>query len=171
MKRAISITFVLAIVIGCATAFAPRLRADESPVAAGKPAVVAVTDAELQKMLDNMGFEPTKLSRGYLITIKQDTWTYYIQILLSSNGTKIGFNSNLGVVENPDAVTAEQWKALMISNGDIDPSFFFFDKESKKLYLHRALDNRAIDAAFLRKQIEIFSGNIKGTGALWKFTK
>ena len=170
MKRAPLIAFVLAIVVGCATLLAPRLRADDPPVAA-KAVPPAVSDAELQKMLDNMGFEPKKLTRGYLITIKQDTWTYYIQILLSSDGTKMGFNSNLGVVENPDMVTAEQWKALMISNGDIDPSFFFFDKESKKLYLHRALDNRSLDAAFLRKQIENFSGNIKETAALWKFTK
>jgi len=46
-----------------------------------------------------------------------------------------------------------------------------FDAKTKKLYLHRVLDNRSITPAFLRSQIENFVGNMKSTADLWKFTK
>jgi len=122
-------------------------------------------------MLDNMGNEPKKLSKGYLIAMKRDSWTFNIQIVLSDDRTKIGFNSNLGIVENPESITAQQWKDLLIGNGDVDPSFFYLAKDAKKLFLHRVIDNRGIDAAFLRQQTESFCTNTKDTAKLWAFTK
>ena len=50
--------------------------------------------------------------------------------------------------------------SLLVSNGDIDPSAFYFDKDQKKLYLHRSFDNRAITPAVLRKELDSFAGNI-----------
>jgi len=142
----------------------------------GTSAVVQSAPAQLdgeslRQMLTNMGLEPKTLSKGFLIAIKRDTWTFNMQLVVSTDKTKIGMNANLGGVENPDAVTAAQWKALMIANGNIDPSFFFFDAEQKKLYLHRSLDNRTLTPAYLREQIDLFVGNVKNTGDLWKFTK
>jgi hypothetical protein len=166
-RSAASAPALFAIVLWSATAIAPLLRAQDAP----RPTVPAVTEDSLRQMLDNMGYEPKKLGKGYLIVIKRDSWTFNMQILLSPDKSKIGFNSNLGSVDNPDSVTAEQWKNLLISNSNIDPSFFFFDKDSKKLYLHRPLDNRGLDPVFMRQQIENFCTNIKETGDLWKFTK
>jgi hypothetical protein len=80
-------------------------------------------------------------------------------------------NANLGKVDDPDTVTAAQWKALLVANGDIDPSTFYFDNQQKKLFLHRTFDNRALTPAFLRGQIENFVANIKSTADLWKFAK
>ena len=171
MNKAISATALFALVLWGSTVVAPLLRAQDANPIENRTTVAAISDDSMQQMLDNMGYEPKRLGKGYLISIKRDSWTYNMQILLSPDKTKIGFNANLGSVENPDSITAAQWKNLLISNGEIDPSFFFFDKESKKLYLHRVLDNRGINAAFLRQQIENFCGNIKETGDLWKFTK
>jgi len=103
--------------------------------------------------------------------VKRDTWTLNVQLVLSADKTKLGMNANAGIVENPDAVTAAQWRGRLISNGDIEPTTFYFDATTKKLYLHRALDNRGLTAAYLRGQIDILCGNIIGTGELWKFTK
>jgi len=122
-------------------------------------------------MLANLGLEPKPLSKGFLIAIKRDTWTLNMQLVLSPNLEKLGMNANLGKVDDPDSVTASEWKNLLISNGDIDPSAFYFDKDQKKLYLHRSLDNRAVTPEFLRKQIDNFGDNIKNTADLWKFTK
>ena len=130
-----------------------------------------LSDDGLRQMLDGMGLEPKALTKGFLIAIKRDTWTYYIQLVLSDNKEKLGMNSNLGIVENPDSVTAAQWKALMVSNGDIEPSFFYFDPATKKLYLHRVLDNRGLTPAYVRSQVDAFISNLKGTADLWKFTK
>ena len=125
----------------------------------------------LKQVLDGMGMEPKALSKGFLVALKQDTWTINLQVLISENKSKIGLNSNLGKIDDPDSVTASQWRALLIANGDVDPSYFYFDKDQKKLYLHRSFDNRAVTPAFLRGQIESFAANVRSTEALWKFTK
>ena len=153
----------------CATAlcgslvFLPFVHRDDEPS--------ALDNAGLQSMLDNMGYSPKPLSNGYLISIKQDSWTYNMQLLLSSDGSKIGMNANLGVVEDPSTITSDQWRTLLEKNEDVDPSSFYFDKENKKLYIHRALDNRQVTPAFMRKQIENFCSNIHDTSDEWGFTK
>src|ERR1051325_4050714 len=157
-KTWLNIVPLFAVVLWIVTAAAPNLRAQDS---ASKPSFTILTEDGLKQMLDNMGYEPKKLGKGYLLSIKRDSWTYNMQLVLSSDHSKLGFNSNLGIVENPESITAEQWKNLLISNGNIDPSFFFFDKDTKKLYLHRVLDNRAIDPAYLRQQIDGFVNNIR----------
>lgn len=171
MKNVISATALFAVILWGMTAMVPLLRAQEASQNEKSLTVSPLTEENLKQMLDNMGFEPKKVGNGYQISIKRDTWTFYIHLILSGDKSKIGLNANLGLVENPDAVTAEQWKNLLISNGNIDPSFFFFDKDSKRLYLHRVLDNRGITPSFFRQQIENFCANIKDTGDLWKFTK
>ena len=121
--------------------------------------------------LTNMGFEPKKLSKGFLIAIKQDTWTLNMQLVISANTEKIGLNANLGKVEDPASVSAPTWYELLVSNGDIDPAAFYFDKDQKKLYLHRTFDNRGVTPAILRREIEAFGAAICKTESLWKFTK
>ena len=124
----------------------------------------------LMKFLENMGLEPKKLSKGYLIAIKQDTWTLNTQFVLSEDATKIGLNANLGVVDE-STVSASQWMNLLVANADIDPSYFYYDKEKKKLFLHRSFDNRKITPAILRRELDRFCSNIRSTSELWKFTK
>jgi hypothetical protein len=166
--RAVSLTSLLAISFCVAMGVSPRLHSQETKLAAAPGALV---DDGLRKMLDGMGYEPKALTKGFLIAVKRDAWTINIQIVISPNGERIGMNANLGLVENPDGVTAAQWKDLMIANGDIDPSAFYFDATQKKLYLHRVMDNRGMTPAILRQQIENFCGNMIDTADLWKFTK
>ena len=131
----------------------------------------ALDDGSLKALLGGLGYEPTKLSKGYLIAIKRDTWTYNMQFRLSDDGTKVGINANLGKVDNPDDVPAASWLKLLEANEDVDPSSFYFDKEQGKLYLHRVLDNRGITAPFVRQQVDSFCANLKNTADAWKFTK
>jgi hypothetical protein len=127
---------------------------------------VSLNNESLLKTLTDMGLSPKPLSKGYLVLITQDSWKLYVQFVLSSNQEKLGMNANLGLV-NEETVTADQWKALLISNGDIDPSVFFYDSAQKKLYLHRVLDNHALTPAFLRTQLDNFVANIRSTDKLW----
>jgi hypothetical protein len=131
----------------------------------------ALTNDSLKTTLANMGYEPTDLSKGYLIAIKRDTWTYNMQVVLSNDGTKLGINANLGTVDNPDEISAAQWRTLLEKSEDTDPSYFYYDKDQKKVYLHRVLDNRALSPAYLRTQIENFTVNIHDTADAWNFTK
>jgi hypothetical protein len=167
VRSATSAVALFAVVLWGVTMATPILRAQES----SRLTIPALTDDSLKQMLDTMGYEPKKLSKGYLLAVKRDSWTINIQLVLSKDNTKLGFNANLGKVDDPDSVTAAQWKELLISNGDIDPSAFYFDKDQKKLYLHRSVDKRSIEPAFMRQQIDLFCGNVRGTEALWKFTK
>jgi hypothetical protein len=131
----------------------------------------ALNDDSLAKMLGGMGYAPKKLTKGFLIVARQDKWTLNVQVVLSADQSKIGLNANLGDVPNDQAVTAPQWKALLVANVDIDPSAFYFDVKQKRLYLHRSFDNRAVTSAVLKGQIDYFMGNIRSTASLWSFTK
>ncbi len=162
---------LLAVVLWGASGMCPSMHALAASQGTAVAASGQLSDDGLRQMLNGMGLEPKALSKGFLIAIKRDTWTYYIQLVLSENKEKLGMNSNLGIVENPDSVTAAQWKALMVANGDIEPSFFYFDAATKKLYLHRVLDNRGLTPAYVRSQIDTFISNLRSTADLWKFTK
>ncbi|HLK61345.1 MAG TPA: hypothetical protein VKU00_32645 [Chthonomonadaceae bacterium] len=174
MKKVLSATALFSLIVWGCTALSGLLHAQSSDQDTAQPAASAgqtLNDESLKQMLENMGYEPKKLTKGYLIVLKQDSWTLNMQIVLSGDTEKMGLNANLGKVEDPSGVSASQWMDLLISNGDIDPSAFYFDKDQKKLYLHRSFDNRAVTPAVLRKQIENFADNIRKTEALWKFTK
>jgi len=128
-----------------------------------------LNDSCLYAMLQQMGLEPRPLSKGFLVAKKEGKWTNNIQVVISPNGVKLGLNANLGRVTESE-VTGEQWKALLISNGDIDPNNFYYDPQQGKLYLHRAFDNRGVTPASLLYDLQSFSDTIISTEALWKFT-
>lgn len=165
MKKALSSILLLTAIVGVLAVMHTPLRASAADGDGG------LTDDSLKETLVGMGLEPKPLTKGFLLVIKQDTWTLNMQVVLSGDKRKIGLNANLGKVEDPDQVPAASWKNLLISNGDIDPSAFYFDKDQKKLYLHRSFDNRAITPAALRREIDNFGSNIRGTEELWKFAK
>ena len=121
-------------------------------------------------MLDGLGYEPKELSNGYLITVQNEGWTMYIQVVISSDHTKLGMNANLGQVDE-STVTADQWKGLLAANNTIDPEGFVYDADTKKLYMHLSLDNRDMTPQTLRGQIDNFMSQIRSTESLWSFTK
>ena len=172
MNKLVSATALFAIILWGCTALHVFTRAEPGvPVQAAQTPGDTLTDDSLLQTLVNMGYEPKKLSKGALIVVKQDTWTLNLQVVLSPNAEKVGLNANLGKVDDPDSITSSQWKGLLVSNGEIDPSAFYFDNDQKKLYLHRSFDNRGITPAILRREIERFSSNIQHTSDLWKFVK
>lgn len=164
------------VVLACSWAALPPLQAqpastESATEPASAPAPEALTDETLRLMLANLGYAPKALSKGFLIAVKrEDNWTINMQLVLSPDQTKFGFNANLGKVDEA-GVTAAQWAELLVANGDIDPSAFYFDREKQKLYLHRSLDNRAVTPEFLRQQIDKFANNVKSTEKLWAFAK
>ncbi|MCW3098858.1 MAG: hypothetical protein JWL77_4476 [Chthonomonadaceae bacterium] len=174
MQKFLSATGLFALILWGCTALNGHIHAqaaNQDPVKQSETAGQPLTDDTLKAMLDNMGYEPKKLSKGYLLAIKQDTWTLNMQLVISPDGRKMGLNANLGKVDDLATVSASQWMDLLVSNGDIDPSAFYFDKEQKKLYLHRSFDNRAVTPPILRKELDNFAANIRQTEPLWKFTK
>jgi len=166
MKRSVWVVSLMAVILWGAAALAPMGRAQDFVATEGQ-----LNDDSLGKMLDSMGYEPKKLSKGWLIAIKRDTWTFNIQLVCSKDLTKVGINANLGAVKNPDAITASQWKELLISNSNIDPSCFYFDNDLKKLYMHRTMDNRGLTPSIIRVQVDNFCVNLKDTSELWKFVE
>lgn len=141
-------------------------RGDATPIVRG-----ALSDTSLVQMLTDLGYEPKKLKQGYVVAIKDAEWTYNVQLLISANREKIGLNANVGTVDDVNAITAREWLGVLQANTDIAPSFFYFNKSNRVLYMHRVVDNRLVTSALLRRQIEAFTGNIKETADVWKFTK
>lgn len=171
MRKLISATALFAIALWAGTLLAGGLRAQDTNTEPRSVIRGSLTDDSMFQMLDDMGLEPKKLKQGYVVSIKQGDWTFNVQLLISPNKEKIGLNANMGTVEDPTTVTASQWMNLLASNTDTAPSFFYYNKANKVLYMHRVMDNRAVTSAILRQQIDAFCTNIKDTADLWKFTK
>ena len=169
-KRTAPVVAMFAIVLWASTAVLSIVKAQQSGNDP-RPLVPVLTADGLQKMLDDMGLTPKKLSAGFLISIKRDSWTYNIQVALSPDGSKIGMNANLGSVPKLEEVNAAQWLSLLEENEEMDPSAFYVSKTNQKLYIHRVMDNRAISSAYLRQQVDNFCANIKDTQKYWSFTK
>jgi hypothetical protein len=171
VKRSISIIGACVLAVWALTLIGSRIGAQE-PKDDTRPQVRGeLSDASLLQMLTDIGYEPKKLKQGYVVAIKQGEWTYNVQFVISPNREKLGLNANMGSVDDPATITSTQWMNLLAANTDTAPSFFYFNKNNKTLYMHRVLDNRYITAAILRQQVEAFTGNIKDTADLWKFTK
>jgi len=141
------------------------------PFTAKQDDAAKLDNDSLKSMLDNMGYAPKALSSGYLISVKRDSWTYNMQLVLSDDQTKLGINANLGSVDDTSTVTADQWRTLLEKNESVDPSSFYFSKDQHKLYLHRVVDNRAITPEVLRVQVDHFCSDIHDTSDSWNFTK
>ena len=173
MNKIVPGAAILAILLWGSTAISALSHAQQNESVVRQPIIGTepLTDETLKQMLIGLGYEPKPLSKGFLISIKQDTWTLNLQTVLSANREKLGLNANAGSVEDPASVSASDWMKLLISNGEIEPTTFYFDKDQKKLYLHRVSDNRGVTPAILRQEIDRFCKHIRDTGDLWKFTK
>lgn len=171
LRKSTSIICAVAILLGVGTLVAGSIRAQEPQEEVAPATRGVLNDASLQQMLVDMGYEPKKLKQGYVVAIKQGEWTFNVQFLISPNKEKIGLNANVGTVDDTSAVTAAQWMNVLASNTDIAPSFFYFNKNNRTLYMHRVLDNRCITSTILRQQVDAFTASIKDTAEVWKFTK
>lgn len=171
MQRTVSALGMFALLVWAGTLLVGRLGAQETKQEVTPSTRGVLNDNSLLQMLSDMGYEPKKLKQGYVVAIKQGEWTYNVQFVISANREKIGLNANMGTVEDASAVTANQWMNLLAANTDTAPSFFYYNKNNKVLYMHRVLDNRALTSNILRQQVEAFTANIKDTADLWKFTK
>ena len=171
MRTMISASALFAMALWGGTMLITGTRAQEPNVETRPSTRGALTESALGQMLEDMGYEPKKLKQGYLVAIKQDAWTYYVQLVLSPNREKIGLKATMGIVDDPTSIPAGQWLNLLSGNTDIAPSFFYFNKTNNTLYMHRIIDNRVVTPALIRQQVDAFCANIKDTSELWKFTK
>jgi len=79
----------------------------EAQAQAGMACAGVLKNDCLPQTLTDMGLEPKPLGEGYLILIERDGWKLYVDLIISSDNTKVGFNSNLGDV-NEQKVSAAQ---------------------------------------------------------------
>jgi hypothetical protein len=171
MRRFGSPCAVFALVLWVVTVAVGRTPAQAPGNQEGPPTTGVLSEDGLSRMLTDMGYEPKKLKQGYVVAIKHEEWTYNVQCVISPNREKIGLNANVGTVEDPSTVTATQWMNVLAANTDVAPSFFYYNKNNRILYMHRVVDNRCLTTAILSRQIEAFTTNIKDTAEVWKFTK
>lgn len=169
--KSIPTAALAAIVLWGSVALVQTIRAQESTQTDSRKSGQTLTYDSMQKMLDGMGYESKKMTTGVLVSIKKEGWTYPVHMILSDDKSKVGFSSVLGTVTDIKTVTASQWLGLLTANQDIDPSFFFVDKDTKTIYIHRVLDNRSITPAYLKVQTDNFCSNIKQTEKAWGFAK
>lgn len=172
MHKLVSVTALFAIVLWVGSLTVSRIHAQDVQQPAARPVTRGtLTESTLVQMLEDLRYEPRKLRQGYVVTIREDDWTYNVQLVISPNGEKIGLNANIGVVDDPVSVRAADWQNVLAENTAISPSFFYYNKANRTLYMHRVIDNRCVTATILRQQIQAFTEDIRESADAWKFVK
>jgi hypothetical protein len=160
----------LALALGAGAA-----RAQQEPVSAEagakSDACRALDEQDLPRLLENMGFEPETVDEGvYKVTIEQDSWTFYLRFSLSTdNRTRLWMTSSFGEIKEIDKVPPAPFIKLLETNDGIGPAHFYITTsgEAKRLNVAKALDNRGITPAVLRREIDSFLGIIKSSVSQW----
>lgn len=133
-----------------------------------------LTAESLSEMLDSMGydFRSDTTAAGntiYTLTIPSDTWKFVVEVSVSPNGSFVWLVAPLHTL--PAAVPSEPLVRLMQENWAVYPHTFAVPKDSRRLYLQRALENQNVTPAKLRGAIEAMTGTIRSTAPLWDVPK
>jgi hypothetical protein len=138
-----------------------------------KTAPGKLTDATLEKMLEDLGYSPRKSVSAdgkrtwYNLVIKQDTFTYIVDVSLDTEGKKVWFSCPLRKLEAPEKVKVERLWKLLEENDNLLPMSFSYDRSNKRFYLNHSMDNRGITARVLREDIDAVLGVMRRTYPLW----
>jgi hypothetical protein len=130
-----------------------------------------IDETDLPKLLENMGYEAQKVDEGvYRVVIEQDSWTIYLRFSLSTDSKqRLWMTTSFGEIKNWEKVPAEPLLKLLVSNDTIGPAHFYVTAsgDTRRLNMAKAVDNRGITAAVLRREIDKFVSSVKDTAALW----
>lgn len=141
--------------------------------AQGPAAGHALTTESLGTMLENLGYEvkPWDNKKGYGVTWKQDTWTFYANASVSTNGGVLWLVMPLGNVEDPAKAKLAAVFGLLTENDAIGPLHFSYNTSNKRLYLNDPVPNVGVTPARLRKELEDMAAVLKRTEPMWDTAK
>ena len=166
---------VMALAMGAGLARAE----DPKPAApTEKPAAVAapLTDASLQTLLENMGYQPKidKLEKTviYTIEITHAEWTYYVDVSLSDDKDQLWMSCVTADFPKDGKVPAEKLVALLAETNDVGPAAVYHDKKFNKIKVGMALLNHGgITPAVVRTYLGDFANDVAAVQKLCDFPK
>jgi len=157
---------------GAAVADEPRQPGSAAAaIVAGDVKEAKLTNAQLKKTLENLGYEVTttpSTSGGEpvnYISFKRAGWEYHIGVNVSPNGKYIWTLANLQSSEVLKNMTSTQLTSLLNENWHIHP--YRFQTAASGLYLAGALDTKALTSVKLREMIDETADKVQSTQALW----
>lgn len=149
----------------------------QPPADAGSKAEAGgpIAEEDLPKMLQNMGYEAEKVDEGvYRVVIEQDSWTFYIRFSLSTDSKqRLWMTSSFGEIKDWQKMAPAPLMALLVANDRIGPAHFYVtvSGDVRRLNAARAVDNRGITPAILRRELDKFLTNIRDTAEQWDIEK
>lgn len=158
---------ILTLACGSAWATPPETKAVPT-VAEGK----TLTVESLLEMLKNQGYAPKEEKVGtsqiYWVTVQRAGLSYNISFQISPNQEKIWAIVPLSDIAEPDKAAGGRLLKLLELNDTIGPCYFRFNRASKRLFLSRAMDNRAVTPANFRDNLERLLDRLVETKDAWQ---
>ena len=140
--------------------------------APAKPAIKAVTLAELGQMLEDMGYAPKPAKDkdgavyGYDVVLEASGTTVYCTAGVSPNGQVIWMHGRLA--RTADASTpAEALLAMLAANIDLTPAAITYDPVSKKFDVVLTMPNGNVTPVGLRVALNQFARGVQQALAVW----
>ncbi len=163
--------FAALLLAGSATQSYSQDKVPETKVAKDAQPVGALTADNIKEKLENLGYEPkhngnTPSDIYYRVTFFQDNYQYAIDIGLSKNGQNVWFLAPLRMLPGSKDVRTDILEKMLVLNDNIGPAHMSM-RSNRMLYLNLAVDNRDMTSARLRKTIDSFCNEIRGSETLW----
>lgn len=122
---------------------------------------------KLKEIISGLGYETSQISTD----VGKEKWSFKM--------TKGGLDVPIGAEVSPsknyiwltvnlgDSKSDTKYEALIKSNGEIQPAFFYVAKTGK-LMMALAIDNRGVNSANMRRCAEFVSDRVVDTKGIWQ---
>lgn len=175
LSRLVAVVGVGLAALGGTASFGPAPAPDSQPAAGAEPIVDGrLGDAAgLRAVLEALEYQPADGGGGnWLITRKQGEWEISVFLLLNADASVLWLKCFLGRIESPETYRIEHYLALLEEQGRISPRFFFTvpaEGGAIDLFFCRGLDNRALSAELIGREIALLQASMGECVQTWNF--
>jgi hypothetical protein len=174
IKSSTLLAGILALSFGTALARADQ-PAPPKKIEEPKPVAVqglVLTEEGLQTYLKNLGYrfnvEKMGESTIYWIKVSREGVEYSVSFQISPNKEKIWAIVPLADIPEIDKASADRLAQFLELNDTIGPCYFRFNRGYKRLYMCRAMDNRAVTPDVFRDNLDRLVDRMVETRDAWQ---
>lgn len=142
------------------------------PPAAPAPKSTAIEPAEIPALLTMMGYQPKDLGNNiYNVDIKQGEWTLPFMFLISPDKSQLWISISLNTLKPGVTIPQEKLMGMLKVSHKYGPFHFTYSEKLRRIYLSRAMANRALTIELIKRQITFASEIATETEDLWNDDK
>lgn len=139
----------------------------------GAPSATAMSDEQLEKLIKDLGLNPTKVEQrfdfGFKATLEQDQWELSMSAVLSQDGESIWLMAWLDELPKSSADVPRTALLRLLSANDKmgNGKFFAYIATNRRFVLQRVLSTQGMNAPEFRTALQDLGATVVETYPQW----